>query len=505
MPSPDNVLIDTHAHIFDKRFADDTEAMIARAKEAGVRKIIAPATEPKEFPLLAELKQKYPDVVEVAVGVHPHSAAKVDDAEIDDIPRVAGECKAIAIGEIGLDYYYDFAPPERQKEVFRRQLRFAKELDLPAVIHNRESDDDVLEILREEQDGSLRFQLHCFSSSPDVLRKALDLGSMISFTGNITFKKSTLDEVVRLVPDDRIMIETDSPFMTPVPMRGKRNEPSYVGLVAAKIAEIREITPEKVFHMTTQNAQRFFALPFLFLFLLLSGVLSLEAQRRETPKPVAEVDTVEREPYDKLLGIGPHLAATTFIVERATQANSVSFGGWLTISPLQPLGVDWLQLDLIYTPASTIPSADTITRVILDENNVPQDTTFNNSHNTFNAWLRFVPNSRARINFHFSIGYTYFFNAYGIDDYIINNNLAPGNDNFIHGYEESTWGLGGGLGLGMNFETSYGLFVPTAELTYSAIVGNRDLPRHNGTFGITQARLAVLYYPRLSEMLGLKK
>ena len=504
MPSQNSMpaLIDTHAHIYDKRFTQDTEAMMNRAREAGLEKIIAPATQPEDFPLLAQLQRDYPEV-EVAIGVHPHSAAKVEDSDLEGIPDVVQECTAIAIGEIGLDYYYDFAPKERQKEVFRKQLQFAKELSLPAVIHNRESDQDVLEILEQEQDGSLRFQLHCFSSGVDVLRKALDLGGMISFTGNITFKKSTLDDVVRFVPDDRFMIETDSPYMTPVPYRGKRNEPSYVGLVAEKIAQIREITPEKVFQMTTQNARRFFALPVL---LMLLSLPSLFAQRRDTPKPVAAVDTVEREPYDKLIGIGPHLAATTFIVERATQASSVSLGGWLSISPLQPLGVHWLQLDLVYTPARTTPSADSVTRAILEQNNVPSDSAFRNNHNTFNAWLRFVPNSSAFINFHFSIGYTYFFNAYGFDDYIINNNLAADDDgNFAVGYEETTWGLGGGLGLSMNFETQYGVIVPMAELTYSGIVGSRDLPRHDGGFGISQARLGVLFYPQLGKKLGMYK
>ncbi len=506
MPLQNNetVLIDTHAHIYHKRFAQDMTEMMARAREAGIEKIIAPATEPAEFPLLAELKQNFPEV-EVAIGVHPHSAADVDDPALEQVPHVATECKAIAIGEIGLDYYYDFAPKDRQHQVFRRQLRYAKELGLPAVIHNRESDEDVLNILEQEQDGSLQFQLHCFSSSTEVLRKALDIGAMISFTGNITFKKSTLDEVVRLVPDDRVMIETDAPFMTPVPWRGKRNEPSYVGLVAEKIAEIRETTPEKVFQMTTQNARRFFALPLLLMFLLLTSVLSLEAQRRDTPEPVAEVDTVEREPYDKLIGFGPHLAATTFIVERATQANSASLGGWVTVSPLQPFGMHWLQLDFLYTPATTTPSADSITQVILDQNLTNPDTSFTNNHNTFNAWLRFVPNSKAFINFHFSIGYTYFFNAYGIDDYIINNNLAPDIDGFTHGYEESTWGIGGGLGLSMNIRTPYGLVVPTADLTFSSIVGSRSLPRHNGGFGISQARIAVLFYPQLGKALGMDK
>lgn len=504
MHSKDNpgALIDTHAHIYDKRFDGDFEEMIRRAVEAGVGTVIAPATEPGDFPALERLQKEYKQV-EVAVGVHPHSAAKVEDADIERLPETAERCNAIAIGEIGLDYYYDFAPKDRQQDVFRRQLRIAKELGLPAVIHNRESDEDVLRILEEEQDGRLRFQLHCFSSGPDVLERSLDLGGMISFTGNITFKKSTLDEVVRRVPDDRLMIETDSPYMTPVPNRGKRNEPSFVGLVAEKIAEIRTTTPEKVFQMTTQNARRFFALSLILASILLSGVGTLYAQRGEGAEPVAEVDTVEHEPYDRFIGIGPHMAATTFIVNRATQANTLSLGGWLTISPLQPIDVRWLQLDLLYTPTSTTPGLDDVTRRILDNSNAEAPAEFSNTHNTFNAWLRFVPNPKAKISFHLSFGYTYFFNSYGIDKFIIEENLAPDDPAFMNGFEESTWGLGGGLGLSVHFDTDFGLFVPTAELTYSSIVGDRDLPRYDGGFGISQARLGLLYYPPLSEMLGL--
>lgn len=497
MPLEDKItgLIDTHAHIYHKRFTDDVEQMIERAREAGVEKIIIPATEPEEFPLAAALAQRFPEV-HVAVGVHPHSAATVSDAELDQLPDAVRQCNAIAIGEIGLDYYYDFAPKERQQEVFRRQLRLARELSLPAVIHNRESDDDVLRILEEEQDGTLRFQLHCFSSGTEVLERALELGGMISFTGNITFAKSTLDPVVRQVPDDRLMIETDSPFMTPVPHRGKRNEPSYVGLVAQKIAQIRDVTPEKIALMTTQNARRFFALSLLMLVALVPGVLSLHAQ---TLEPVAAVDTVQREPYDKLIGIDAHVAGTTFIIERATQASTFSLGYGLSITPLQPLGIQWLQLDFLYTPSTTVPGADTATR-----NLIPSDTTFHNIHKTFNAWLHLVPNPQSFITFHASFGYTYFFNSYGIDQYVIETDKAGGRPGFEAGYEESTWGLGGGLGLSINFDTPYGLVVPWAELTYSGIMGERDLPRYDGSFGISQGRFGVFYYPHLSKMLGLK-
>ena len=490
-------LIDTHAHIYDKRFRDDFDQMIARSHDNGVGTIIAPATKPEEFPKLCQLKASYPEI-EIALGTHPHSAANVTDQELERLSEEIKECNAIAIGEIGLDYYYDFAPRDRQRQVFRQQLQVAKDLKLPAVIHNRESDNDLLQILQEEQDGSLLLQLHCFSSEIDVLHRALDLGAMISFTGNITFKKSTLDRQVQEVPDDRLMIETDSPYMTPVPHRGKRNEPSFVGQIAEKIAVLRNVSTETIAEMTTQNARKFFALTLLIILTLFAGIEPPLYAQGDAPEPTVEIDTVrERGPYDKLFGIGPHLTSTTFLIDRVTQTSVLSPGLWITISPLQPLGFDRLQFDFIYTPARVddFPdqASDSVIRPIfgiLD---------YINTHNTFNFFLRFNWNPKSFINFHSSIGYTLFYNAYGVDEVLLRPEI---NDTSLVRFDETEGGIGGALGLTMNLETPFGIIAPTAELHYSQILGDRFLTRHGDIFALSQTRLGIIFYPKLSDVFG---
>ncbi|MBC8146054.1 MAG: TatD family hydrolase, partial [bacterium] len=330
-------MIDTHSHIYAEQFDEDRDAIVERAREAGVENIIVPATKPEEFDAVIALAERYPDV-RGAFGVHPHHAAQVNDADLQRVSDLATMGRGIAVGEIGLDYYYDFAPRERQHEVFRHQLRIARETGIPAVLHNRESDDDLLEILEQEQDGTLAFQLHCFSSSVEVLHRALELGAMISFTGNVTFVKANLDEVVRLVPDERIMIETDAPYLAPVPYRGRRNEPSYVGLVADRIATIRGQTPDRIRQMTTENARRFFRLLIVAMFLLTASSIVVEAQtRRERvpdttlafPVPVRDIDTNPKA-FTRIFGIGPHLGSSTYISGATTLGSGFAYGFWAT-------------------------------------------------------------------------------------------------------------------------------------------------------------------------------
>jgi TatD DNase family protein len=487
--------IDTHAHIYHNRFRDDIADVIARAQSAGVDRIIVPATEPEDYRPMYDLVSEYP-MVEIALGVHPHSAAKVDDAAIEELPALAANRNAIAIGEIGLDYYYDHAPRDRQQEVFRRQLEIARELGLPAVIHNRESDEDVLTILEEFQDGSLRFQLHCFSSDVDILKRALDLGAVVSFTGNVTFKKSTLDPVLVEVPDDRFMVETDSPYMTPEPNRGKRNEPSYVPYVVEKIAAIRNQTVEKVAEMTTRTARSFFRLP---LAVMLLGMMSVMAAAGQviSEDPIDTTESV-RGPYDKLIGIGPHVTSTTFLVERTTSASATALGPWITFSPLQPLGLNRWQIDLQYTPSRVDDRPNPAVDSALI--NKYGDTVVTNVHNTFNAFLRFNANPRSFITFHLSLGYTLFHNSYGINKLILEglNDTAV-----VDSYDETKSGLGGGFGLTANIETNYGTIAPIAQVHFSAILGDRRITNRGGSFAVSQVRLGLLFYPNISKTLGL--
>ncbi|MCX6140724.1 MAG: TatD family hydrolase [Candidatus Kapabacteria bacterium] len=252
-------MIDTHSHINADIFDDDREDMLLRARESGVELIIVPDIEPGRRSKLRDIVDAHSFLYR-GIGIHPHHAGEVTQNDIDDVEAQCKESKVVAIGEIGLDYHYDFCSPDVQKLYFREQIRIAKRHDLPIIVHNREADTDVLDIIEEEQDGSLRGVLHCFSSDASVLDRALQLNMHISFTGNITFRKSTLNEVVQRVPLDRVMIETDAPYMTPVPHRGQRNEPLNVRLVAEKLAEIKSMSLMEVLTTTSSTARKLFAL-----------------------------------------------------------------------------------------------------------------------------------------------------------------------------------------------------------------------------------------------------
>ena len=254
------MFIDTHAHLFYPNFKDDLNEVLNRAKENGIDNILIPSTDIATSKEVIELTGKY-DFIYGAVGVHPHDSKDWDTSWIKEIKELAANVKIKAIGEIGLDYYYDFSPKVKQKQSFRAQIELAIELSLPIVVHTRESDEDVDEIIGSYKETNLKAQFHCFSGDKDRAKRLLNLGHYISFTGNITFKKADeLREVVKYIPLDRLMIETDSPFLTPVPNRGKRNEPSYVKFVAEQIAKIHSISLEEVGRATSYNVFKFFGI-----------------------------------------------------------------------------------------------------------------------------------------------------------------------------------------------------------------------------------------------------
>ncbi len=257
-------MIDSHCHLADEVFADDLEAVVGRAKEAGLERVltILAAGDGKEAAQGARLASLWPDV-RFSIGVHPHSAGDFagapDEAAVRVRQQIAATPAARAVGEIGLDYHYDFAPQEAQQRVFRAQVSLACELGLPVVIHTREADEDTLRILREQGGGRLRGVLHCFTGGPALARAGLDLGLYISMSGIITFPKSAeLRETVRAVPLDRALIETDSPFLAPPPHRGTRNEPAYVARVAETLAGLHGIDAEEVRRRTAANFHALF-------------------------------------------------------------------------------------------------------------------------------------------------------------------------------------------------------------------------------------------------------
>ena len=259
------MFVDSHAHIDGEEYAEDRDEVVARAREAGVCAILNVGTgDPHAGNLerAVETAERYEGVY-AAVGVHPHDARLFDAAAEELLLRLAtGSRKVIAWGEIGLDFYYDNSPRETQREVFARQLRLARECGLPVVVHSREADEETVGILEDEWAGAgLGGILHCFGGGWTMAERALALGFMISFAGNVTFKKAdALREVARQVPPERLLIETDCPFLTPVPYRGKRNEPARVVDTARVLADLRGVSLDELGRVTSANFARLFGL-----------------------------------------------------------------------------------------------------------------------------------------------------------------------------------------------------------------------------------------------------
>lgn len=259
-------LIDTHCHLNFDRYDEDRDALMGRAADAGVTRVIIPAIDLDTSRQALDLSQQY-DSIYVAVGLHPNSTANFDESILPEIEALAAEPKVIAIGEIGLDYHWDHSPPQMQKRAFQAQLELAARLALPVIIHNRKAGEDVVAMLEDwvkNLPDTLKARpgvMHSFSDSPEVARRALDAGFYLGFTGPLTFKKADdLREIARSAPLDRVLVETDGPFLTPEPYRGKRNEPAYVAYVADRLAALHGKTTEEIGQVTTENAQRLFGL-----------------------------------------------------------------------------------------------------------------------------------------------------------------------------------------------------------------------------------------------------
>lgn len=252
------MLFDSHAHLDSSKFNQDRDAVIKRAHESGVKWIMNPGADYESSVDAVKLAETY-DFMYAAVGIHPHDAKSLDDMMLGLIKAMARKKKVKAIGEIGLDYHYDFSPRDEQIYWFRKQLQLAKELKMPVIIHDREANHDVMMILKEENSFETGVLMHCFSGSAELARQYVNLGAYISIAGPVTFKNSRkLIEVVETVPMNRLMIETDSPYLTPTPFRGKRNESAHVRYIAEKIAEIKGLTFEDVAEQTAINAKKYF-------------------------------------------------------------------------------------------------------------------------------------------------------------------------------------------------------------------------------------------------------
>lgn len=249
-------LADSHCHLDDKQFDDDREAAIERALEAGVTAMLAIGTGsgPPDLEAGIRLAEKY-DCIHASVGVHPHDASKADESTLRRVEELFRHPKVTLAGEIGLDYHYDFSPRKRQAEIFIEQMRIAADARLPIVIHTREAWADTIRLLEEHWEPTgLGGIMHCFSGGQDEARLVVDMGFHVSFAGIVTFPKAVeIQEAARTVPSSRLLVETDCPYLAPVPKRGKRNEPAYTVHTATKVAELRGETLEEIARITTEN------------------------------------------------------------------------------------------------------------------------------------------------------------------------------------------------------------------------------------------------------------
>lgn len=253
------MFIDTHAHLDFESFNQDREAVIQRAIANKVTTIISIGTNLETSKKAVRYSESYASIY-AAVGIHPSDVAEAKESDYLEIEQLSTHDKVVAIGEIGLDYYRMYTDKETQKAAFKRQIHLARKLRLPLIVHTRESGEDSLNVLIEEGATEVSGVLHSFSGSEDLLKKVLKTNFYVSYTGGVTFKNSTVDSLIKNTPVERMLLETDSPFITPVPFRGKRNEPAFVTHTAKKIAELKGITLEELAEITSENAQHLFGI-----------------------------------------------------------------------------------------------------------------------------------------------------------------------------------------------------------------------------------------------------
>jgi TatD DNase family protein len=252
------MLFDTHAHYDDEQFDPDRDALLSSMPENNIGLIVNSCDSLEAIDKVLAIADKYPFIY-ASVGIHPHMVGSLTEPDMETVKRASTHERVVAIGEIGLDYYYDTAPRDIQRKWFSRQVELAREVHLPVIIHDRDAHKDTMDILRACHAEAVGGVLHCFSGSVEMAREVLDLGMYIAFGGSLTFKKAVRPvEVAKYVPLDRIVLETDSPYLAPEPNRGRRNSSLYMHHVAEKLAQIRQLSVEEIEHITTENAKRCF-------------------------------------------------------------------------------------------------------------------------------------------------------------------------------------------------------------------------------------------------------
>lgn len=450
-------MIDTHAHINTNKFDNDRSEVLDRAFSNGLEAIIIPAIEPQDFHGLLDLVENN-DKLYCGIGIHPHNVKDVSDEDLILVDRLQSKPKVVATGEIGLDYYYDFAPKSKQKEVFSKQIEIAKKNNKPIIVHNRETDKDIISIIKEQQDGNLNGVIHCFSSPVEILKRILDLGFNVSFTGNITFKKVDLDDVIKYVPNDRFMIETDSPYMAPVPKRGKKNEPSFVRFVAEKIAQVKNLNLNEVIEMSTLTAKKLFNIGLILCFLIPSLAFSQNEDEEYYYEDNEEYYEDYVEPrYQKLIGLGFTFGTNTIVERRQEESGQreisndaiSAIGAEFTFSAL-----DWLQLRAGYVYTNN----DTQVQNVIDANNrggnlpVPDP----NIHQLLEFGVGLIPNPGSRVEFFFEGGATIFLNDFA-------------------GEKSTEFGISGAIGATINiYEFDFGLIAINGQWKISSELGSTN-------------------------------
>lgn len=253
------ILVDSHCHLDFADFAEERDAVVQRALDAGIKRMVTICTRVRKFDQILALTQQY-DSVYCSVGTHPNNAHEELDITADELVRLAENPKVVAVGEAGLDYHYDYAPPEAQRQGFLTHIEAARRTQLPLVIHARSADDDMAAILEQETaKGAFPFILHCFSSGRALAEKGVELGGYVSFSGILTFKNSAdIREIASIVPHDRLLVETDAPYLAPSPHRGQRNEPSFVQHTANVLAETIGVSTDDIRRITSENTFRLF-------------------------------------------------------------------------------------------------------------------------------------------------------------------------------------------------------------------------------------------------------
>jgi TatD DNase family protein len=451
-------MIDTHAHIDGKEYFEDLNEVCAEAFDEGLEAIIIPAIEPKDFKRVLNTTVLSPKLF-AAIGIHPHNAINATEenlALVEELSR--NNPKVVAIGETGLDYFYNFAPHETQIQSFERHIEIAKRLNLPLIIHNRDSNEDMIRILEENRDEDLKGVMHCFSGDMDFLKRVIDCGLYVSFTGNITFKKIDMDDIVRAVPNDKIMLETDSPYMTPAPNRGKRNKPSNVKFVAGKIAEIKSISINEVKKMTTENAKRLFKLIAIITLMFLPIFSYSQDERNEynTDTYSDSLDNAHYNPYKKTFGINMIIATNTVVQTFHPEEDERSADGILSYGG----GLDYFLNDYVMIEGSYVYSKD-LKSIKDSKGEIVRDP---NYHHIMELSAKIVATPWQVLNFYAIIGGQVLYNKYSYDFDKFNS--------FVK------YGMNGGLGMLANIKTNNaGLFTLSAEWKVDFLFGNSTMDK----------------------------